>query len=80
MKNKITDLNNILFEQLERLQDDSLSIEQIELEIKKSTAIDATARTIIDMANLVLKAQQLNYEYKGNTNICNPLLEGNDNA
>lgn len=80
MKNKITDLNNILFEQLERLQDDSLSVEQVELEIKKSTAIDATARTILDMANLVLKAQQLNYEYNVNKKLCNPLLEGNDNG
>ena len=32
MKNTIADLNNYLFEQLERLNDDSLTAEQLERE------------------------------------------------
>ena len=36
MKNALTDLNNYLFEQLERLNDDSLSAEELDREMKKA--------------------------------------------
>ena len=58
VKNKLSDLNNYLFEQLERLNDDDLSDEQVEREIKKSKAVTDIARTIIDNARVELDAIQ----------------------
>lgn len=39
MKNTIADLNNYLFEQLERLNDDELTTEQLERELSKADAV-----------------------------------------
>ena len=38
MKNRLSDLNNHLFMQIERLGDDGLSVEQIEMESKRAVA------------------------------------------
>lgn len=56
MKNKLTDLNNYLFEQIERLNDDELSDEQIDQAIKKAEAITEISKTIIQNSALQLKA------------------------
>ena len=58
MRNTLTDLNNHLFEQLERLTD-----EQLEKEIKRTDAMKDIATQIIANANIVLKATELNMEY-----------------
>lgn len=55
MKNTLTDLNNYLFEQIERLQDDSLDVEGLEKEIRRSEAVQKVAKTIIDNGNLALQ-------------------------
>lgn len=55
MKNKLTDLNDYLFEQLERLNDDSLSQEELEKEIKKADKVTKIAATIIKNADTQLK-------------------------
>ena len=47
MKNTLTDLNNYLFEQLERLNDDSLTNEQLEQEIRKTDSIVKVSEKII---------------------------------
>lgn len=39
MKNKMSDLNNHLFAQMERLADGSLSIEDLDREVKRAEAI-----------------------------------------
>lgn len=57
MKNKLTDLNDHLFAQLERLGDEGLTKEQAELEIKRSNAVTSVAREVISNASLVLKAE-----------------------
>ena len=59
MKNKLTDLNNHLFAQLERLGDEDLSSEQIADEVKRSRAITDVAEQIISNADLQLKAANL---------------------
>ena len=64
MKNNLQELNNYLFEELERLNDDEElnSDEKIEKEIKRSKAITKVAQTIINNANLVLTAKKYSDE------------------
>ena len=63
MKNKLIDLNNHLFEQLERLNDEDLEGEKLEEEIHRSKAITNVAQTIVNNANLMLDAQKHADEY-----------------
>ena len=66
MRNTLVDLNNHLFEQLERLNDEELTDEQLEKEMKRTDAIKDIATRIIANANIVLKATELNMEYSRN--------------
>jgi hypothetical protein len=59
MKNKLTDLNNHLFAQLERLSEEELTLEQIETEVKRADAIVSVADQIVRGADLQLKALNL---------------------
>lgn len=59
MKNKLTDLNDHLFAQLERLSDESLDGEDLDKELRRSEAVAGVAREIIQTGRLVLRAQQL---------------------
>lgn len=63
MKNTLTDLNNHLFEQIERLNDDELSDEQLTKEIQRSKAMTDVAGKIIENASLGLQAEKLKIEY-----------------
>lgn len=77
MKNTLVDLNNHLFEQLERLNDDELTGEQLAQEIERSKAISTVATKIIDNASLGLQAEKLKVEY-GRRDIKLPeMLENN---
>ncbi|OTO02218.1 hypothetical protein [Enterococcus sp. 5B3_DIV0040] len=62
-RNTLADLNNHLFEQLERLNDEELQGEELEREIKRSQSISAISDKIIDNANLQLKAVKVAQEY-----------------
>lgn len=59
MKNKLGDLNNHLFAQLERLSDEELKGEQLQEEISRSKAVTAVASQIISNGSLVLDAKKL---------------------
>ena len=59
MKNKISDLNDHLFMQLERLSDEGLSSEKIEQEVKRAGAIVQIAEKITATADLQLRAAKL---------------------
>lgn len=59
MKNRLTDLNDILFAQLERLSDETLSPEAIEQEIKRTQSVVQVADRIVDNARLQLDAAKL---------------------
>ena len=59
MKNKLTDLNDHLFAQLERLSDESLTPEQIEKEVIRAQAVVQVADCIVANAGVQLKAVQL---------------------
>lgn len=58
MRNKISDLNNYLFAQLERLDDESMDKDHLESEIERSKAISLVAAQIIHTGALALKAQE----------------------
>lgn len=59
MKNKLSDLNNYLFEELERLNDDEELQDETKLkrELERSKAITGVSQQIIANANVVLKAK-----------------------
>lgn len=59
MKNKLSDLTNHLFAQLERLGDEDLTAEQIDQEVKRSEAIVSISDQVVGNANLQLKAAKL---------------------
>ena len=63
MKNKLTDLNNHLFAQIERLSADDLDADQIDQEAKRAQAIVSLADQITDNAELQLKAAKLFAEH-----------------
>lgn len=58
MKNTLTDLNNYLFETLERLLDDDMTEEQMQREIVRSEAVTRVAETVIHNGELALKTMQ----------------------
>jgi len=67
LKNTLLDLNNYLFEEIERLNDESLSTEQLQQEINRSKAIEGIAARAIDNAKVVLDAARVRdsmYELK----------------
>lgn len=74
MKNTLSDLNNYLFESIERLNDDELTDEQLDREIKRSEAIQKVAKTIIDNGSLALQAKKHMDEYGQGNSVELPML------
>jgi hypothetical protein len=62
MKNTLTDLNNHLFAQLERLGNEEMTAEQLKTEIGRTKAISAISQNVIANARLVLDAQNAIYD------------------
>lgn len=57
MKNKLLDLNNHLFAQLERLSDEGLKGDELKEEINRSKAVTGVSKEIVSNARLALDAQ-----------------------
>nr|DAS75241.1 MAG TPA: hypothetical protein [Caudoviricetes sp.] len=74
MRNTLADLNNILFEQMERLQDDDLKGENLETELKKTKSIVDVASTVIENATLSLEAQKFLIDMGISTKVNIPVL------
>lgn len=58
MKNKLSDLNNHLFAQLERLSDESLQGDKLKEEIERGKSISGIAKDITQNARLALDASR----------------------
>lgn len=59
MNNTLGDLNNHLFAQLERLNDEEIKGEELKEEISRSKAVASVATKIIENGTLVLAAAKL---------------------
>lgn len=76
-RNTLDDLANILFEQIEKMNDDELEGDKLKEELAKLDAIDKASKQIINIASLKLQAKKHMDEY-GYTDISKPIrmLEG----
>lgn len=61
-RNTLSDLNNHLFAQLERLSDEDLKGEELNKEIERSKAVNGVAKNIIDNAKTALDGAKFAYE------------------
>lgn len=62
-KNKLLDLNNHLFEALERINDDELQGEKLQEEMARAKTITQIDNTIINNASLALEAKKYKDEF-----------------
>lgn len=76
MKNKLSDLNDHLFMQLERLGDENLTPEQLETETKRAQAIVSVADQIVSNATLQVKTAALMAEHGSKIGPYLPAIEG----
>lgn len=65
MKNKVEDLRNHLFAQIERLGDESLKGEALEREISRAKAINGVAAQLIDSARVEVDYLKATHQTKG---------------
>lgn len=77
MSNTLIDLNNSLFDQLNRLNNDKLKGEDLKEEIMRAKSVVDVAGKIIDNANTVIDAKKLQAETLGRSKVSMPkMLEG----
>ena len=76
IKNTLVDLNNHLFEQLERLNDDDLTDKELEKEIRRAKSMASIAQAIVANAGLGIKAERLRVEHRNSVNLPE-MLENN---
>ena len=63
MKNTLQDLNNHLFEQLERLNDEEMTDEQLDRELRRADGMTKIATQIIENGELAFKTMVHMDEY-----------------
>jgi hypothetical protein len=77
MKNKLNDLNDYLFAQLERLSDEALDQEGLDKEVKRTSSIINISEQIINNAQVALNAAELVAKHGcGNWENMLPNMEG----
>mgnify|MGYP001346099984 CR=1 FL=1 len=67
-RNTLEDLNNHLFMQLERLNEDDLEGERLSDEINRSKALSDISKNIIENGKLVLEAQKFKHDDRMDAN------------
>lgn len=79
MNNNLESLNNYLFEELERLNDDEELKTNMDNEIKRAKAITSISTAIINNARVILEAKKYADEYGiENENQILKLSDGNE--
>jgi hypothetical protein len=77
MGNKLSDLTDHLFAQLDRLSSEELHGEKLAEEMSRAKAVACVATQIINTGQLALKAKEFELDYGGNKNAKMPtMLEG----
>jgi hypothetical protein len=79
-RNRLEDLNNHLFEALERINDEDLGADGLELEIRRSRAITGLASQVIASGNLMVNALKLKDEALDGNLKLPAMLEGGKNV
>ncbi len=79
MQNKLMDLNNYLFEQIERLNDEDLSEDEFRKEIKKANAMVGISSQIISNAKIELAAAKLALDYGVENKQLPPMINYDEN-
>ena len=80
MKNKLSDLNNHLFAQLERLSDEEIKGEVLQEEIKRAGAIVSISSIIIENAKTCIMGYKVAAEYNfQNESLLQNILTDNTN-
>ena len=59
----LNDLNEYLFQEMDRLTNEDLSADELDKEIKRSDALQKIAKTVIDNGALALQAKKYLDEY-----------------
>lgn len=77
-KNKLLDLNDVLFQQLDNLMDPNRTKEEKEEEIKISKQVVSVSQTIINNANLLLQAKKYFDSSENSQSEIAPLLSLNE--
>ncbi|MCG1271868.1 hypothetical protein K4U71_05695 [Staphylococcus epidermidis] len=75
-KNTLSDLNNHLFAQIERLSDEELKGEELQEELERSKAISDIARNVVSNGNLILQAHKFKDTKVDSNNSLPEILEG----
>ena len=75
MNNKLSDLNNHLFAEIERLSDEELNEDELKSEIDRARAITSVSKQIIENGALALRAEKFKQEM-GLDSLKTPMLEG----
>lgn len=75
-RNTLTDLNDLLFEQLEKIvdPDDDITEEEMKLEIEKAKVVEKIASNIVHIADVSVKATKLKLDY-GETTVLPEIVE-----
>jgi hypothetical protein len=72
--NSLADLNDILFRQIERIENTDQSDEELEANIRKSEAITKLSSQVLGSAKLAIEAQKQFDEYGTGRTVDIPLL------
>ena len=73
-KNSLMDLNDILFDRIRAIENEDLTDEELEKEIRKSETITKMATVVLGNAKLALDAQKQFDEYGTGRTVDIPLL------